>query len=58
VKTAVTEVGIEGMTVSEVKGFGHQKADTEFFAAPSIHRTSFRKSKSKSSSVTTNSLKL
>jgi nitrogen regulatory protein P-II 1 len=31
VKTAVTEVGIEGMTVSEVKGFGHQKADTEIF---------------------------
>jgi nitrogen regulatory protein P-II 1 len=31
VKTAVTEVGIEGMTVSEVKGFGHQKPDTEIF---------------------------
>jgi nitrogen regulatory protein P-II 1 len=31
VKTAVTAVGIEGMTVSEVKGFGHQHADTEIF---------------------------
>ena len=31
VKTAVTAVGVEGMTVSEVKGFGHQQADTEIF---------------------------
>jgi nitrogen regulatory protein P-II 1 len=31
VKTAVAEVGIEGMTVTEVKGFGHQKPQTEIF---------------------------
>ena len=31
VKTAVTEVGIEGMTVTEVKGFGRQKAQAEIF---------------------------
>ena len=31
VKTAVAEVGIEGMTVSEVKGFGHQKPPTNIF---------------------------
>jgi nitrogen regulatory protein P-II 1 len=31
VKTAVTEIGIEGMTVTEVKGFGHQKAQIEVF---------------------------
>jgi nitrogen regulatory protein PII len=31
VKTAVAKVGIEGMTVSEVKGLGHQKANSEIF---------------------------
>jgi nitrogen regulatory protein PII len=31
VKTAVAKVGIEGMTVSEVKGFGHQRANAEIF---------------------------
>ena len=29
VKEALAEVGIEGMTVSEVKGFGRQKGHTE-----------------------------
>jgi nitrogen regulatory protein P-II 1 len=31
VKTALTEVGIEGMTVTEVKGFGRQKGHTEIY---------------------------
>src|SRR5258708_22760200 len=31
VKEAVTEIGIEGMTVSEVKGFGRQKGHTEIY---------------------------
>jgi nitrogen regulatory protein P-II 1 len=31
VKVAVTEVGIEGMTVTEAKGFGRQKAQAEIF---------------------------
>ncbi len=31
VKDALTEVGIEGMTVTEVKGFGRQKGHTEIF---------------------------
>jgi nitrogen regulatory protein P-II 1 len=31
VKAALTEVGIEGMTVTEVKGFGRQKGHTEIF---------------------------
>jgi nitrogen regulatory protein P-II 1 len=31
VKEALTEVGIEGMTVSEVKGFGRQKGHTEIY---------------------------
>ncbi len=31
VKTALSEIGIEGMTVSEVKGFGRQKGHTELY---------------------------
>jgi len=29
VKEGLTEIGTVGMTVSEVKGFGHQKGHTE-----------------------------
>ena len=31
VKDALREVGVEGMTVSEVKGFGRQKGHTEMY---------------------------
>jgi nitrogen regulatory protein PII len=31
VKDGLSEVGIEGMTVSEVKGFGRQKGHTEIY---------------------------
>ena len=31
VKEALAEVGIEGMTVTEVKGFGRQKGHTELY---------------------------
>ncbi|MGA3007197.1 MAG: P-II family nitrogen regulator [Opitutaceae bacterium] len=31
VKAALTEIGIEGMTVTEVKGFGRQKGHTEIY---------------------------
>ncbi len=31
VKDALTGVGVEGMTVSEVKGFGRQKGHTEIY---------------------------
>ena len=31
VKTALSENGIEGMTVTEVKGFGRQKGHTEIY---------------------------
>jgi len=31
VKEALAEIGIQGMTVSEVKGFGRQKGQTEIF---------------------------
>src|SRR3989339_821007 len=30
-KEALTEIGIEGMTVTEVKGFGRQKGHTEIY---------------------------
>ncbi len=31
VKDALNEIGVEGITVSEVKGFGRQKGDTELY---------------------------
>ena len=31
VKEALTEIGISGMTISEVKGFGRQKGHTELY---------------------------
>ena len=31
VKEAIAELGIEGMTVTEVKGFGRQKGHTEIY---------------------------
>jgi Nitrogen regulatory protein PII len=36
VKEALAELGIEGMTVTEVKGFGRQKATPRFIAAVNI----------------------
>ena len=29
IKTSLTEVGVEGMTITEVKGYGRQKGHTE-----------------------------
>lgn len=31
VKEALTEVGVQGITISEVKGFGRQKGHTELY---------------------------
>jgi nitrogen regulatory protein P-II 2 len=31
IRNALVEVGVAGMTVSEVKGFGHQKGHTEIY---------------------------
>ena len=31
VREALTELGIQGLTVSEVKGFGRQKGQTEIY---------------------------
>ena len=35
VKEALAEVGVDGMTVSEGKGFGRQKGHTEIYRAAS-----------------------
>jgi nitrogen regulatory protein P-II 1 len=31
VKSALASIGLEGMTVTEIKGFGHQKGHTEVY---------------------------
>ena len=31
IRDALTEIGIEGLTVSEVKGYGRQKGQTEIY---------------------------
>ena len=31
VRTALSDIGVQGMTVSEVKGFGRQKGHTELY---------------------------
>jgi nitrogen regulatory protein P-II 1 len=31
IKTALTEVGVEGMPITEVKGYGRQKGHTEMY---------------------------
>ena len=31
IKSAVTDCGVEGMTITEVKGFGRQKGHTEMY---------------------------
>jgi len=38
VKDAVAEIGVEGMTVTEVKGYGRQKGHTDLYRGNEIHR--------------------
>ncbi len=40
VKEALSDLGIEGMTVSKVKGFGRQKGDTEIYRGSEYNRGS------------------
>ena len=49
VKDALAEMGIEGMTVTEVKGFGRKKGIRKSTAAANTRSISCRRSKSKSS---------
>ena len=46
VKEALQDVGLQGMTVIEAKGFGRQKATPNSIVARSMWSTFFRKSKS------------
>ena len=39
VREAIANLGVEGLTVSEVKGFGRQKGHTELYRGPSIRST-------------------
>ena len=47
VKEALSSLGVEGMTVSEVKGFGRQKGTRKFTAAANTPSISCRRSRSK-----------
>jgi nitrogen regulatory protein PII len=37
VKSAIQDIGISGMTVTEVKGFGRQKGHTELYRGSEYH---------------------
>jgi len=39
VREALGAIGVAGMTVSEVKGFGRQKGQTEIYRGPNIRPT-------------------
>jgi nitrogen regulatory protein P-II 1 len=43
VKEALQEIGIQGLSVTEVKGFGRQKGTRNSIAAPSMSLIFFRK---------------
>ena len=43
VKEALADVGVLGLTVTEVKGFGRQKGHTELYRGPSTSSTSCQK---------------
>jgi nitrogen regulatory protein P-II 1 len=45
VKAALMELGVKGMTVSEVKGFGRQKGHTELYRGSEYHVDFLPKSK-------------
>jgi nitrogen regulatory protein P-II 1 len=45
VKSALMEIGVKGMTVSEVKGFGRQKGHTELYRGSEYHVDFLPKSK-------------
>jgi nitrogen regulatory protein P-II 1 len=45
IKSALMEIGIKGITVSEVKGFGRQKGHTELYRGSEYHVDFLPKSK-------------
>jgi len=55
VKTAVKDVGITGMTVTQARGFGHAGGHIEIYRARSTSSTSSTRSASRSSAPTNSS---
>lgn len=47
VREALSDVGVQGLTVTEVKGFGRQRVTQSSIVGQSIWWTFYRKSKSK-----------
>lgn len=47
VREAIAGIGIEGMTVTEVKGFGRQKGHTELYRGAEYQVDFFAKSKTR-----------
>ena len=45
VRDALTPLGVQGLTVSEVKGFGRQKGQTEIYRGAEYHVSSLPKVK-------------
>ena len=43
VRDALVRVGVTGMTVSEVKGYGRQKGHSEIYRGPSTQSSSSRR---------------
>ena len=48
VRDGLSRLEVQGMTVTEMKGFGRQKGHTEIYRGPSIPWVSFRRSRSRS----------
>ena len=50
VRTALTDLGLQGMTVTEVKGYGRQKGHTEIYRGAEYAVSFLPRSRSRSSS--------
>ena len=47
VRNALIDIGIEGLSATEIRGFGRQRGQTEIIEAPNTKQLKFQKSKSK-----------
>ena len=43
VRAALTEIGVQGLTITEVRGFGRQKGQTEIYRGQNMRLISCRK---------------
>ncbi len=57
VRAALSEIGVSGMTVTEVKGFGRQRGHTELYLGPNTSSTSSRRRASRLPSRTNSWIK-